>query len=208
VKMSQLKTIKEINMRLSTLLTATLLATCASGSLLAQSTEEIIAQSVRPLPEDLRAGATVFRYDPTTGDRIVLRQGNNQVECRPKDEEGFTRCSPAANASRSDMSAKLRAQGLSGGELSAALADAEKQGLINPPIFGSLSYRLYDEPDRIQLLWIVSVPNATPEQLGMPTGSQRDNALAGRGLPWMMEPGTPGAHLMIPINGTELSNKP
>lgn len=195
-------------MRLSTLLTATLLATCTSGSLLAQSTEEIIAQSVRPLPEDLRAGATVFRYDPATGDRIVLRQGNNQVECRPKDEEGFTRCSPAANAPRSDLSAKLRAQGMSGDALSAALADAEKKGLINPPIFGALSYRLYDEPDRIQLLWIVSVPNATPEQLGMPTGSQRDNALAGRGLPWMMEPGTPGAHLMIPINGTELSNKP
>lgn len=195
-------------MRPSTLLTATLLAICTSGSLLAQSTEEIIAQSVRPLPEDLRAGATVFRYDPATGERIVLRQGTNHVECRPKDEEGFTRCSPAANASRSDLSAKLRAQGMSGDELSAALADAEKKGLVNPPIFGALSYRLYDEPDRIQLLWIVSVPNATPEQLGMPTGSQRDNALAGRGSPWMMEPGTPGAHLMIPINGTALSNKP
>lgn len=195
-------------MRVSALATAALLGVCASSPLFAQSTQELIAQAIRPLPEDLRAGATVFRYDPATGERVVLRQGNNHVECRPKDEEGFTRCTPTANASRSDLSEKLRAQGMSDDEVSAALAEAERKGEINPRIFGSLSYRLYDEPDRIQLLWIVSVPNATPEQLGMPTGAQRDNALAGKGTPWMMNPGTPGAHLMIPINGTELSNKP
>ena len=195
-------------MRITTLLTAVILASCASGSTLAQSTQQLIAEAVRPLPEDLRANATVYRYDPTSGDRIVLRQGSNQVECQPKDEEGFTRCAPTANASRSDMSAKLRAQGMSDEDISATLETAEARGLVNPRIFGSLSYRLFDEPDRIQLLWIISVPNATPEQLGMPTGSQRDNSLAGQGTPWMMNPGTPGAHLMIPINGTELSNKP
>ena len=195
-------------MRITTLLTAVVLASCASGSTLAQSTQELIAEAVRPLPEDLRANATVYRYDPESGDRIVLRQGSNQVECRPKDEEGFTRCTPTANASRSDMSAKLRAQGMSDEDINATLETAEARGLVNPRIFGSMSYRLFDESDRIQLLWIISVPNATPEQLGMPTGAQRDNALAGRGTPWMMNPGTPGAHLMIPINGTELSNKP
>lgn len=195
-------------MRSTPLLAAAIVAMCTSGSLLAQSDEALIAQAIRPLPEDLRANATVYRYDPATGDRIVLRQGNNQVECRPKDDEGFTRCAPTANAPRSDMSAKLRAQGMSDEDVNATLVTAEARGLINPRIFGALSYRLYDEPDRIQLLWIISVPNATPEQLGMPTGTQRDNALAGRGTPWMMEPGTAGAHLMIPINGTELSNKP
>lgn len=194
-------------MRITPLLTAVVLASCASGSTLAQSTQELIAEAVRPLPEELRANATVYRYDPTSGDRIVLRQGSNQVECRPKDEEGFTRCTPIANASRSDMSAKLRAQGMSDEDVNATLETAETRGLVNPRIFGSLSYRLFDEPDRIQLLWIISVPNATPEQLGMPTGSQRDNSLAGHGTPWMMLPGTPGAHLMIPINGTELSNQ-
>lgn len=190
------------------LLTVAILGASISGSLLAQSNEELIAQAVRPLPEDLRADATVFRYDATSGDRIVLRQGNNQVECRPKDEEGFTRCGPTANAARSDLSAKLRAQGLSGDELSAALAEAESKGQINAPIFGALNYRLFDTPERIQLLWIVSVPNATAEQLGMPTGAQRSNALMGKGTPWMMNSGTAGAHLMIPINGHELSNKP
>ena len=195
-------------MRVSRLLTAAILGICASGSLIAQSNEEIIALSVRPLPEDLRADATVFRYDPATGERIVLRQGTNHVECRPKDEEGFTRCGPTATASRNDLSSKLRAQGLSDEDVTAALADAEKKGLINPRIYGAMNYRLYDEPDRIQLLWIISLPNATPEQLGMPGGAQRTNAINGMGSPWLMDPGTPGAHLMIPINGLELSNKP
>ncbi len=174
----------------------------------AQSVDEVIAAAVLPLPEDLRAGATVYTYDPDTGARIVLRAGSNQVECQPKNDDGFTRCSPVASAARRDLSAKLTAQGLSADEIQAALLAAEKNGTIKPRVFGSLSYRLYDKSDRIQLLWVVSLPNATAADLGMPTGPQRSNALAGKGTPWMMREGTPGAHLMIPINGTSLSNQP
>src|SRR5260221_14742025 len=63
-----------------------------------------------------------------------------------------------------------------------------------------MSYRNYDKRDRIQHLWVMSLPNATPESAGVSTTSQRDAALEGKGLPWMMLPGTPGAHVMIPIN--------
>jgi hypothetical protein len=41
---------------------------------------------------------------------------------------------------------------------------------------------------------------------GVSTVSQQGAALKGKGLPWMMLPGTPGAHIMIPINNTPLSN--
>lgn len=174
----------------------------------AQSQASIDA-AVLPLPEDLRAASTVFTYDADTGERVVLRAGTTHVECRPKDEEtGFTRCYGTASAARRDLSARLSAEGLSGAELQAELSAAEQSGRIAPRAFGTVSYRLYDEDDRIRLLMIVSVPNATAAQLGMPTGSQRDNSLAGRGRPWMMREGTPGAHLMIPINGTDLSNGP
>jgi hypothetical protein len=44
------------------------------------------------------------------------------------------------------------------------------------------------------------VPYATHEQLGLSTVSQRDGALKGHGLPWMMLEGTAGAHIMVPIN--------
>jgi hypothetical protein len=180
----------------------------ASFQAAAQSDAETIAAATLPLPEDLRAEATVYTYDEDTGERIVLRAGSNHVECQPRNDEGFTMCFPKSGAARRDLTAKLTAEGLSGDELQAALEAAERAGTIDPPIFGSVMYRLYDNDDRIQLLTVVMVPNATAEQLGMNTGSQRDNALAGKGRPWMMREGTPGAHIMIPINGTDLSNRP
>jgi hypothetical protein len=64
-----------------------------------------------------------------------------------------------------------------------------------------MSYRLYGKKDRIQLLWVLSVPGATPESIGVSDGSQRDEAINnGDGRPWLMLAGTPGAHIMIPIN--------
>ena len=173
---------------------------------IAQSVDELIAEAVLPLPEDLRADATVYRYNPETGVRDVLRQGTNQVECHPKNQDGFTWCFPVATAARRDLSARLIAEGVSDEDRQAAVAAAEAAGEVEPTPFGSIIYRLYDGDDRIRLLWVVVLPGATSEELGMATASQRDAALAGRGLPWMMEEGTPQAHLMIPINGTELSN--
>jgi hypothetical protein len=177
-------------------------------SIQAQTTAEMIEQAVLPLPDDLKAGATVFKYDDDSGERIVLRQGSNQVECQPLNEDGFTRCGPTAEGPRRDMQAVLSAEGLSSDDVQKALQKAEDMGHIKARAFGALNYRLYNKDDRIQLLWVVSVPNATASQLGYPTGSQRDNSLAGRGTPWMMREGTSGAHLMIPINGTALSNNP
>jgi len=171
----------------------------------AQSTAELVAQAVLPLPEDLRAGATVYTYDDA-GERVVLRKGTNHVECQPKNADGFTRCESVLMGPRRDLAAKLGAQGVEGDDLQGALAEAEAAGEIDPIPFGTMHYRLFDTGDRIQRLWLVRLPNATADQLAMPTGSERDSSLAGMGLPWMMREGTPNAHLMIPINGTELSN--
>jgi len=165
-----------------------------------------VAHAVLPLPEDLRAGATVVTYDSKTGARKVLRKGTNMIECQTRDADGFTSCGHKAFAPRSDLRAKLRAAGKSREEVQAALDAAREAGTIASPPSGSMFYRLYEEDDRIKLLWVMLLPNATSEELGMPTGSQRDNSLAGKGRPWMMRPGTPNAHLMIPINATELSN--
>jgi hypothetical protein len=171
----------------------------------AQSHEEKIAQAVTPLPADLQDDATVYEYNDE-GVRVVLRQGSNHVECTPRDERGFTVCYPTNTSLRRDYSAGLSAGGLEGEELQAAMQKAEAEGKILPTPMGSMLYRLYEEGDRIQLLWVVLLPGATAEDLGMSLESQRDPSLAGMGRPWMMREGTPGAHLMIPINGTELSN--
>lgn len=159
-----------------------------------------VAQATLPLPEDLRAGATVYKYDPATGDRIVLRKGTNGLECQPRGEDGFTWCYNEVTAARRDMTAKLRAQKKTDKEIEVAMADAAKAGTVKPTPFGTMSYRLYGKNDRIQLLYVFSVPNATPESVGVSTVSQRDDAIDHDGRPWLMLAGTPGAHIMVPIN--------
>jgi hypothetical protein len=177
-----------------------LLAPHASAQAKAMSKEDKIKEAVLPLPDDLKAGATVVVYDEKTGERQVLRQGTNVIECQPKAKDGFVRCYNKVLAPRRDMEAKLRAQGKSDDEVTKAIRAATEAGQLKPTPFGTMSYRYSDDPGRIKLLWVISVPNATPEQLGVSTESQRDAALKGNGKPWMMLPGTPGAHIMIPIN--------
>ncbi len=186
-------------------LTLTLFGVAISGVSGAQTKEEKIAQAVLPLPEELRAGAAVYEYNEA-GQRLILRGGSNHVECKPRDENGFTSCTSKKTAANRDFSAKLAASGLEGEELQAAMRAAEEAGEVEPMPFGTMFYRLYEKDDRIQLLWVVFLPNATADELGMSLASQRDNSLAGMGRPWMMREGTPSAHLMIPINGTALSN--
>ena len=170
-----------------------------------QSADDI-AKAVLPLPEDLRANAMIYVYDEK-GDRKILRPGNNMVECMPKDPEtGFTRCYNKLTADRRDFEAKLKARKMPDAEITAAMDRATKEGKIKPAPYGVINYRYSDDDKRIKLLWIMSVPNATPEMTGVSTVSQQGAALKGKGLPWMMLPGTPGAHIMIPINNTPLSN--
>ena len=172
----------------------------------AQTPDPRIVEALKPLPEDLKAGATVLAYDKTTGARQVLRQGTNDIECQPMADDGFIRCYNKILGARRDLEAKLRAEKKSDKEVSEAVAAARKAGTIKSAPFGTMSYRYSDDPKRIKLLWVMSVPNATPASIGVSTVSQRDAALAGHGMPWLMLPGTPGAHVMIPINATPLSN--
>jgi hypothetical protein len=164
------------------------------------SAPDEIAEATLPLPADLRAAATVYKYDAKTGERIVLRKGTNFVECIPRGDDGFTWCYNTVSAPRRDFSAKLHAQGKSEKEIQEAVAEATKAGTLQATPFGTMSYRLYGKKDRIQLLWVLSVPGATPESIGVSEGSQRDAAISGDGRPWLMLSGTPRAHIMIPIN--------
>ena len=166
----------------------------------AQAPDPRIHEAIQPLPEELRAGATVVAYDPATGERKVLRQGTNALECQPKAADGFTRCYNKALGPRRDLEAKLRAQKKSDKEVEEAVAAALKAGTIQAPKFGMMSYRLSSDDGRIKRLWVMSVPFATEESIGVSAKSQREEALIGQGLPWLMLAGTAGAHVMIPIN--------
>ena len=196
---------KTMNLLVATAAAALLLPLTAA-TVRAQSADPRIAEALKPLPEDLKAAATVVAYDKATGARQVLRQGTNDIECQPKAEDGAVRCYNKILAPRRDMEAKLRAEKKSDKEVSDAIAAATKAGTLKTAPYGSMSYRWWDDDKRIRLLWVMSVPNATPATVGVSEVSQRDAAIKGHGMPWLMLPGTPGAHIMIPINATPLSN--
>jgi len=172
----------------------------AKPSAITDEAKDEVTQATLPLPDDLRAGATVYKYDPKTGERIVVRKGTNAIECTPRGADGFTWCYNAVTGPRRDLSARLRAAGKSDKEIQDALVDATKAGTLEPTPFGTMSYRLYGKKDRIQLLWVLSVPGATAESIGVSDDSRRDESIAGDGRPWLMLAGQPGAHIMIPIN--------
>ncbi len=169
-----------------------------------ETVDDQIAEAVLPLPKELRAGATVVTFDPATGARKVLREGTNALVCQPKGAtDDFIRCYHKSIAPRHEMEAKLRAEKKSAKEIQVAMDAAIKDGTLKPPVPGSMSYRLSNKDGVIKRLWMVSVPYATPETIGVSTASQRDAALKGHGLPWMMLPGTAGAHIMIPLSDEE-----
>ncbi|MEQ1886983.1 MAG: hypothetical protein ABL967_18115 [Bryobacteraceae bacterium] len=167
----------------------------------AATAAEDIAQAIQPLPEELRADATVVRYDQASGARVVLREGKGAIECEPASPvDGFIRCYNKVTVPRREMEAKLRAEKKSDKDIQEAIQAATKSGALKQTPFGTMSYRLATKDGVIKKLWVMSVPFATPESIGVSTKSQRDAALKGQGLPWLMLPGTAGAHVMIPIN--------
>ena len=142
------------------------------------------------------------------GERADLRAGTNGIVCIQKDENtGFTRCIHERHLSQMDLRMTLAAAGKTNEEITAAIQVARERGDIAPRQFGDFSYRLYDgDEDRLKLLWVVSLPGVTAAETGMPIEADRKKLGSGQGTPWLMREGTDQAHLMIPINGTPLSN--
>ena len=186
---------------------AAIALTSPFGILAAQeiSLNDQIAEAVSPLPETLRADATVITYD-AKGDPQVLRQGSNGIVCQtnqPSPTAGFNvACYAKALAPQYDMTAKLRAQGKDQPAIQAALKDARDSGKLQPPPMGSMSYSKSGKTAaEAHVLWVMRVPNATAESLGLPTK-------AGKGSPWMMNSGLPTAHVMMPQTESSLAAAP
>jgi hypothetical protein len=97
-----------------------------------QTKDQVIDEATKPLPDDLKAGATVVSYDAKTGARTVVRQGTNFIECQPKAADGFVRCYNKTLAPRRDMEALLRAKGMKDEEVTKEIQAATKEGRLKP----------------------------------------------------------------------------
>ena len=156
--------------------------------------------AVSALPEADRAAASVLGYR-TPGKLEVIREGSNQYICLQVGADGDSFQASCYHRGLEPFMARGRelAETLSFNERQARRdAELEAGDLTIPDratlisIFGVGDLDpVTGLPDSVQTLRVVYLPHATPESTGLPT----DRAGGG---PWLMMPGSPRAHLMIP----------
>lgn len=158
-----------------------------------------IAAAVLAAPKERRSEATVLGYN-AKGEVVTLRKGTNEFICLADDpgDKGFSvACYHKDLEPFMARGRELAAQGVKGKERHERRWKEVEEGKVSIPREARMLYVLtgsgYDaakaQVTDSYLRWVVYVPYATPESTGLST-------TAGPG-PWLMYPGTPGAHIMI-----------
>jgi hypothetical protein len=159
-----------------------------------------IASAVLAAPEEYRAGAAVLGYN-AAGVLVELRQGSNDLICLADDpnKDGFSAaCYHKDLEPYMARGRELLAQGITGRRRNDIRWKEVEEGKLamprQPRTLYVLTGKHYDaaagqvvDP---YLRWVIYVPFATPETTGLSTKPAP-------GAPWLMDPGTPGAHIMI-----------
>ncbi len=179
----------------------------ALGSACAQTSEppvpfeHQIAGALQAAPEDRREGAKVLGYG-ASGALQVIRPGTNDLECtadEPGDDRFSAACYHASLAPYMARGRELASQGVTGQpRLDQRWAEAKAGQLAMPDgpatlyvLTGSGFDATTNTVSDPYLRYVVYIPGATAESTGLPLAPTTD------GGPWIMFPGTPGAHIMI-----------
>lgn len=167
------------------------------------SEESQIKSAVLAAPEEGRAAATVYGFDEE-GELILLRHGTNELICIADDpsKEGFN-----ASCYHKDLEAfmergrELRKEGKNFKEIFDIREEEVKSGKLYMPTNGATLFVLsankedYDattgEVKNGHFRYVVYIPFATVESTGLPLKPEAP------GMPWIMDPGTHRAHIMI-----------
>ena len=165
------------------------------------SAEEQIAATILAAPEELRAGAAVLGYG-TDGKLTELRKGTNEMICLASDPKATRFSASCYHKDLEPYMARgraLAAQGIAGNDRNEKYRWKEiKEGKLSMPKEPRMLYVMsgkgYDAAsgkvtDGV-VRWVIYVPYATAQSTGLSTKSKR-------GEPWLMDAGTPGAHIMI-----------
>lgn len=169
----------------------------------APSKEIQIKMALLAAPEDQRANATVYGYD-AKGEVILLRQGTNQTVCLADESSRAGLGVSCYHKSLQPFMARgwqLKKEGKTADEIFKIREAEAKSGKLKMGDPGSLLNALTAEEADVN--WttgeakntytrsVVYIPWATAESTGLPLKP------AGPGLPWIMDPGTHRAHIMI-----------
>jgi hypothetical protein len=184
------------------------LTALVSGTAAAQTATpapaEQVAAAVLPLPEDLRAGATVHGY---AADRrlAVLRRGTGAMVCLADDpaQEAFhVACYHRALEPFMARGRELRAGGVARDRVDSLRFAEVRAGKLAMPREPAMLYSLtgpagsYDArtgtAPGARRLFVTYIPGATVASTGL-------SAQPAQGAPWIMYPGTPKAHIMFTV---------
>lgn len=164
------------------------------------SPEVQIAGAILAAPPELREGAAVLGYSPQ-GDLVRLREGKNELICLANDSSKNRFSVACYHRDLEPYMARgreLLAQKVTGQKRNDMRWKEVAEGKLSMPReprtlyvltgtgFDTSSGKVTDA----YLRWVIYVPFATTETTGLSTKAS-DSA------PWLMYPGTAGAHIMI-----------
>jgi hypothetical protein len=174
------------------------------------SDEALIATALMAAPEESRAGCKVIGYN-MAGEFVTLREGDNEfiVLADNPEKSGFNAaCYHKSLEPFMARGRELRAQGKTAVEIFNIREEEAKSGKLNMGQPGSTLHIYYGSGERYnpetskvedaKYRYVVYLPFATVESTGLPEKP------VGSNHPWIMNPGTHRAHIMIsPINTDE-----
>lgn len=161
--------------------------------------QEQIDQAVLAASEKDRAESTVYGFTKD-GEFVKLREGSNQMICISDNptKKGFSvACYHKQLDEFMARGRELKAAGKSRQEIFDIREEEVKSGKLSLPDNSTLSVLTgkTDEktglPINPKLRYVFYIPFATSESTGLPTSP------AVSGAPWIMDPGTHRAHIMI-----------
>ncbi|MEQ8904206.1 hypothetical protein [Ekhidna sp.] len=155
--------------------------------------------AVLAAPEHQRAEAAVLGFNKD-GELVSLREGTNDFVCIADDpsKDGFSVAAyhkslePFMTRGR-----ELKAQGLDFKQVFDKREEEVKAGTLEMPDKATLYVTTGDpneetgEIDNLYTRYVIYIPYATEESTGMPLSPPAP------GAPWIMDPGTHRAHIMI-----------
>lgn len=180
-----------------------LISFSSQGQLNAPSPEIQVKTALLAAPEDKRDGAAVYGYSEK-GDLVLLRKGSNEMICLADDpgKSGFS-----ASCYHRDLEPfmargrALRKEGKNTQEIFDTREHEVKSGKLKMPaqptslfVFAASDENFNRTTGEVKdgyLRYVVYVPYATAESTGLPLKP------TGPAMPWIMHPGTHGAHIMI-----------
>jgi hypothetical protein len=157
---------------------------------------------VLPLPQEFRDSATVLGYN-AAGQLVTLREARGDFICLasdPKADRFHVACYHRSLEPFMARGRELRARGTTGDQVDSVRFAEVKSGKLRMPAQPASLYSLtgprgsYNAATNAVTdaghLFVVYIPGATAASSGLSARPQR-------GVPWIMFPGTPKAHIMF-----------